>query len=151
MIGGKDQGSKRGIRKMAKKDKVSPLANKLFSRVLAFLFVELGSFVLTKHLKLCFDYVVRDRAVSLHPSITPNDPITDNLFSLSSPSFLNALFSPFHYFSTFPRISSSSCACSFPRPSINTTRPLLCYRTRRVHPDHFLPGMNPPVLFDIYI
>lgn len=129
---------------------MSPLANKLFSLVLVFLFVELSSFVLTKHLKLCFDYVVRGRAAFLHPSINSNDPITDNLFSLSSTFFLNALFSLFHYFSTFPHIFSSRCACSFP-PSINQHHSSSLLFVTRVHPDRFLPGTNPPILSDGYI
>lgn len=63
---------------------MSPLANKLFSLLLVFLYVEVTSSVLTKYLKLCFDYIVRVCAVFFHPSINSNDPITDNLFSLST-------------------------------------------------------------------
>lgn len=42
------------------------------------------SSVLTKNLKLCFDYIGHVSTVFFHPSISSNDPITINLFSLST-------------------------------------------------------------------
>lgn len=86
---------------------MSPLANKLFSLFVVFLFEELTSSVLTilnAVLIMSFHVYV----IFSHPSIYSNDPITDNLFP---PTFsLNYLFSLFDYFSRYQHIFSSICA-----------------------------------------